>query len=138
MTNILKRLRADAYSLSLRELLQERDEAAREIERLKHELERQLPEPKSPKWAAPAPEKRGVRTNGRLVDPSLLRLCDVCELVSLSRSSIYASIALGRFPRPVRVGTRSVRWHVEDVRNWIEASRVERPANDHNPRAPTG
>ena len=138
MTNALKRLRADAYRLSLRVLLEERDEAAREIERLKHELERRSLEARDPPTAVPTPVKKGVRTTTRLVDPSLLRLCDVCQLVSLSRSSMYASIALGRFPRPVKVGTRSVRWRVEDIRNWIETPRIERPANDHSLGSRTG
>ena len=131
MTHILNRLRADAYRLSLRELLEERDEAAREIERLMHELERRKPGPPTPPQLVPAREKSTVRPKVRLVEPSLLRLSEVCQVVGLSRSTIYASIALGRFLRPVKVGVRSVRWRVEAVRDWIGPSPTDHPVRDH-------
>ncbi len=39
----------------------------------------------------------------------------------ISRSELYRQIADGRFPRPVRVGLRAVRWHLNEVEEWIAA-----------------
>ena len=124
MSHILKRLRADAYVIPLGELLEQRDEAAREIERLQRELARRASEPQQGRRSPPIVVEQVRRTESHL-QPSLLRLSDVCELVSLSRSSIYAAVAIGRFPRPVKVGTRSVRWRIEEVRSWIESSLID-------------
>ena len=49
----------------------------------------------------------------------LLTLREVSEMTGLSRSSIYAMMAAGEFPRPVRIGARAVRWHENEVRAFI-------------------
>ena len=49
----------------------------------------------------------------------LLRLSDVIEQTGLSRSSIYAKIAEGTFPRTVPIGDRAVAWVEEEVQAWI-------------------
>lgn len=49
-------------------------------------------------------------------DPTiLLRLREVLRRVPVSRSTWYAGIAQGRFPRPVRLGARSVAWRASDI-----------------------
>ena len=46
-------------------------------------------------------------------------------MTGLSRSTIYAEIARGRFPRQVKLtGARSVGWHEAAVIRWIESRRV--------------
>ena len=63
--------------------------------------------------------------------PRLLTLREVTEATAQSRSVIYALMAESRFPKPVRVGTRAVRWIEDEVAEYI-ASRpragTERPA----------
>lgn len=52
----------------------------------------------------------------------ILRLCQVKELTGLSRSTIYAEIAKGEFPRQIRLtGGRSVGWHEDAIIQWIES-----------------
>ena len=64
----------------------------------------------------------------------LLRREEVETLVSLSRSSIYAAMARGDFPRPLRVGQRAVRWSEADIERWL-ATRAEADPHDvHAPR----
>ena len=53
----------------------------------------------------------------------LLKSEEVSELVKLSRPTIYKMMSAGRFPRPVKIGSRAVRWRRADVEAWIE----ERP-----------
>ena len=63
--------------------------------------------------------------------PRLLTLREVTAATALSRSAIYALMAESRFPKPIRVGTRAVRWIEDEVADYI-ASRPragsERPA----------
>ena len=51
--------------------------------------------------------------------PRLLTLRDVTEATALSRSAIYALMAESRFPKPIRVGSRAVRWVEQEVLDFI-------------------
>ena len=51
----------------------------------------------------------------------VLRLEEVCELVGLARSTIYAKMSAGGFPHPIRLGTRSVGWRLSDIDAWLVA-----------------
>ena len=57
----------------------------------------------------------------------LLRLGQVQELTGMSRSWLYAEIAKGRFPRPVKLGAASV-WDSEAIEDWIAAALIEAEA----------
>ena len=49
----------------------------------------------------------------------LLRLPQVKALTGLSKSSIYARIAEGTFPKQIPLGPRLVVWVEADIQNWI-------------------
>lgn len=52
----------------------------------------------------------------------ILRLKEVQRMTGLSRSTIYAEIAKGKFPKQVKLtGARSVGWHESAVIQWIES-----------------
>lgn len=51
--------------------------------------------------------------------PSIIRLPEVIRRTCKSSSSIYSDIEMGRFPRPVCLGTRSNGWIKEEVALWI-------------------
>jgi prophage regulatory protein len=55
---------------------------------------------------------------------SCSRLPRVRARVDLSRSSIYDLIAKGKFPRPIKLGVRSVGWLDSEIEEWIRG-RVE-------------
>jgi prophage regulatory protein len=50
----------------------------------------------------------------------ILRLQAVRQRTGLSRSSIYLKISQGIFPKPIRLGERSVGWLQTEVDSWIE------------------
>lgn len=58
----------------------------------------------------------------------ILRLSSVKQRTGLSRSTIYAQMACGTFPRKISLGARSVGWIESEIethlRSRIEASRV--------------
>ena len=72
-----------------------------------------------------------VATSGM---PRLLTLREVTEVTAVSRSVIYALMAASKFPKPIRVGDRAVRWVEQDEQEVFDyiASRPragsERPA----------
>ena len=51
--------------------------------------------------------------------PRLLTLRDVTAVTALSPSAIYALMAESRFPKPIRIGTRAVRWVEQEVLDFI-------------------
>lgn len=53
----------------------------------------------------------------------LLRRKEVEARTGLPRSSLYELIGRGEFPRPIRLGERSVAWIDSEVDAWI-ASRI--------------
>lgn len=58
----------------------------------------------------------------------LVRLPEVRARVGLGRSAIYAAIAAGTFPQPVRLGTRCSAWPEHEIAAWIAARIAARPA----------
>ena len=52
----------------------------------------------------------------------LLRLQDVLNRVPLGRSTWYAGVAAGIYPKPVRLGRRAVAWRESDIDQIVEAT----------------
>ena len=50
----------------------------------------------------------------------LSKLPEIKHLTRLSKSSIYAAIKKGLFPKPIKIGRRAVAWKLQDIRNWIQ------------------
>ena len=49
----------------------------------------------------------------------LLRRHEVEDVVALKSSAIYKKISENKFPKPVRVAGRAVRWRQSDIAAWI-------------------
>ncbi len=54
----------------------------------------------------------------------ILRRPEVLRLTGLSTSTLYAMMARGDFPRPLRLGKRAVGWPASIVHTWI-STRIE-------------
>lgn len=50
----------------------------------------------------------------------ILRLKNVCYQTGLSRSSIYLKISEDNFPKPIKLGSRSVGWIEGEVLAWVK------------------
>jgi prophage regulatory protein len=114
--DMLDRLTLDPGTRTLGELLQEREWAAWEIRRLRTDVSR------SRKHEAAQIETE-VAAHTKDLDPALnaqrlIRLADVSAMVGLCRSAIYKYVSEGRFPTPVKVGIRGVRWKLTEVLSW--------------------
>ena len=58
----------------------------------------------------------------------LLNVREVTELIGVSRSTLHRMVSANRFPSPIRVGLRAVRWRLSEVLVWMES----RPAATYN------
>ena len=54
----------------------------------------------------------------------IIKLTEVIELTSMSRSSIYRAMAEDDFPLPIKLTSRSIGWPLASVEAWI----ANRPA----------
>ena len=50
----------------------------------------------------------------------LLKIQKVIEITTLSRSTIYRLVESGKFPRPVKLTTRTIGWVEEEVRDFLQ------------------
>lgn len=55
----------------------------------------------------------------------VLRLPAVRQRTGLGRSTIYSRIALGKFPRPIRLSERCVGWLENDIEAWLDERMTE-------------
>jgi prophage regulatory protein len=51
----------------------------------------------------------------------LLRLPQVIQRTGLSRSSIYAAVKRGEFPKSIQLGPRAVAWPSGEIDAWVQA-----------------
>ena len=51
----------------------------------------------------------------------LIKLRAVKDWTGLSRSSIYAMMKSGNFPKSVSIGARAIAWADTDIQAWIDS-----------------
>lgn len=57
-----------------------------------------------------------------LPETGFLRLPEVLKFIPVSKSTLWAGIKTGRFPKPLKIGPRITVWRAEDIRAFIEES----------------
>lgn len=70
------------------------------------------PQPTAPR---PVAYNRPPVHSGRLV-----RIAEVVQITGLQKSSIYAAMKAGTFPKSVKIGPRAVAWPLAHVQAWID------------------
>lgn len=115
--DILDRLRVDPGRRTIGQLLQDREAAAHEIRTLRSENERlrTLRSERKERADVAQSESRAFRPG------SLIRIAEVCELVGVSRTTIYRWVSEGMFPEPVRISRYAVRWNIDEIEKWRDA-----------------
>ncbi|WP_458400100.1 helix-turn-helix transcriptional regulator [Mailhella sp.] len=61
-----------------------------------------------------------------LPNTGFLRLPQVLEFIPVSKSSWWAGCKNGRYPKPIKLSTRTTVWRVEDIRELIESFREKK------------
>jgi prophage regulatory protein len=54
------------------------------------------------------------------ITQQLLRLPQVKSMTGLSKSTIYARMSEGNFPKQISIGPRLVVWLESDIQQWID------------------
>ncbi|MCC0056777.1 MAG: AlpA family phage regulatory protein [Rhodobiaceae bacterium] len=70
-----------------------------------------------------------MTTNHQFPETGLVRLQSIIGphgVLPISRTTWYAGIKTGRYPRPVKLGPRISAWRAEDIRALIEHLANER------------
>ena len=55
------------------------------------------------------------------LDTRLLRLSEVLEIIPISKSSWWAGVKAGKYPKPIKLGPRTTCWRLSDVLELVEA-----------------
>jgi prophage regulatory protein len=56
----------------------------------------------------------------QLPEVGFIRLAQVLAVIPVSKSSWWAGIKDGRFPKPLKLGPRTTVWRVEDIRALLQ------------------
>ena len=64
------------------------------------------------------------------INNRLLRAKDVEELTKFKIDWIYKQIALGKFPKPIKIG-RSSRWSYLAVKQWLDETTQKKSTPKH-------
>ena len=59
----------------------------------------------------------------KLPDTGFIRLKAVLHHIPVGKSSWWAGVASGRFPKSYKIGPRTTVWKVEDIHNYINAQK---------------
>lgn len=56
-------------------------------------------------------------------------------IIPVSKSTWWAGVKSGRFPKPIKLGPRITAWRVEDIRNLISGSQESKHENGQDATA---
>lgn len=122
---ILERLRINPRQITMGQLIQDRKAAVHEIERLLLKIDRMVDANVTPTSECSTTTRRFISAKDSkqelFQNRALLRVADVCRLLEISRAGFYKLLADGIFPKPLRIGRRSVRWPVDVIETWLDA-----------------
>lgn len=60
--------------------------------------------------------------HNNLPDEGYARLPQVLAAIPVSRSTWWAGVKSGKFPKPIKLGPRTTVWKVEDIRKLIASA----------------
>jgi prophage regulatory protein len=113
--DIMEHLEIDGGQRTIGQLIQDRERALQEIRRLRALVSATAPK----RYSAPVrPAEDSDRESTGYPKEKLVKLAELCKLLDMSRSTIYKMKTEGRFPEPIKVGYRAVRWRLSDIRAW--------------------
>lgn len=59
--------------------------------------------------------------NKQIPETGFLRLPQVLQLIPVGKSTWWAGVQSGRFPKGIKLGPRTTAWRVEDIRNLLKS-----------------
>jgi predicted DNA-binding transcriptional regulator AlpA len=65
-------------------------------------------------------------------ETGFIRLSTILKIIPVGRTTWWAGVKSGRFPKPVKLGQRITAWNAEDIRTLIEKTTTA-PATSKSP-----
>jgi prophage regulatory protein len=62
-----------------------------------------------------------------------LRLPDVLTIIPVSKSTFWAGVKSGRYPKPVKIGMRCTAWRAVDIREFVQQTVSQTDERRHSP-----
>ena len=50
----------------------------------------------------------------------MLGIAELEDRIGVTRNTIYVEMREGRFPRPLQIGRRAVRWPESEIQAWLD------------------
>lgn len=69
-----------------------------------------------------------MKTDLRLPETGYVRMPVVLHHVPMGKSTIWAKIKTGEFPRPVKLSARVTAWRAEEIREYINQFSAKKEA----------
>ena len=66
-----------------------------------------------------------TKETNTLPEQGFVRLPQILEVFPVGKSTWWAGVKSGRFPKPVKLGVRTTAWRVDDIRELIDAHNAE-------------
>jgi len=60
------------------------------------------------------------QTTRTIPEAGFLRLPQILEFIPVGKSTWWAGVASGRFPKGVKIGANTTAWRAEDIRDLID------------------
>lgn len=60
-----------------------------------------------------------------LPETGFLRLSQILDFIPIGRSSWWAGVKDGRYPKGIKLGPRTTAWRVEDIRDLLSSFEAE-------------
>ena len=68
--------------------------------------------------------------NNLLPETGFVRLSTILKIIPISKSSWWAGVKSGRYPKSVKLGTRTTAWCADDIRQLITNNLTKTGANN--------
>ena len=68
-----------------------------------------------------------------LPETGFIRLSKILEIIPVGRTTWWAGVKSGRFPKPVKLGQRITAWNAKDIHALIEETTATTPATSKSP-----
>ena len=65
-----------------------------------------------------------MKTQTKIKTKQVIRLPEVMNMAGLKRSTLYAFVKAGTFPKPIKLGAHASGWLASEVQNWLD-ERIE-------------
>jgi prophage regulatory protein len=61
-----------------------------------------------------------MKNNASISEIGFIRLKEVLKIIPVSKSTWWAGVKSGRFPKPVKIGENTTCWKVQDIKALVE------------------